>query len=304
MIGRKKKPEPIRRNPHLGSQKQSTFQYSSNRTQSERSLNRVKPEESDKVLVERLNNAKIAVDWRHKLAVAGIVAVAVILSSLTASPKLHINGGGSLLRTQVEYEQAVTDIVGKGISSYSKVLVNRQQITEELETKYPELTQVNVSTPLFSRRLNVYVAAAQPVAVLDTGTSQFLLDNRGVALLDAKKTPSSVSPDSLIRINDDSGAPIAIGKPAVTSDQMTFITEVKRQSEAKELTIDSTTLTAGGGELHVRYSGVGYFVKYNLYDDARKSFGTYYATKEYLQKTRVTPAEYIDVRVPERAYIK
>jgi hypothetical protein len=63
-------------------------------------------------------------------------------------------------------------------------------------------------------------------------------------------------------------------------------------------------LVVGGGELDVKHTGLSYIVKYNIYENARKSFGTFFAAKEYVERSNIHPGEYIDVRIAERAYIK
>jgi hypothetical protein len=90
----------------------------------------------------------------------------------------------------------------------------------------------------------------------------------------------------------------------LSPDEVQFITGVLAQLQAKQLAITAVTLPPIAHELHVRIQGQPYYVKFNIQSDARIAAGTFLATKSYLEQGRITPAEYVDVRVEERAYYK
>lgn len=294
MIGKKKKPEPISRSPHINRQKQSSFQYSSNRSQSER-IAREHPEDDEKFTLPRLQLA--AFKLVHGLVVIGFFAIIIILSLLFTKPHSKLEGTKSV-RSENVYNDALADIVGGGFMGHSKLTINRTEIETRIEDKFPELLNVNVTTPLFSPSIVVSATISQPTIVLVANSKNYLVDSRGIALVTTDKS------HKLLQVEDQTGAIITVGKPALTTPQMSFIAEIKRQSESKGLAVEQMFLVAGGGELDVRYTDQAYFVKYNLYEDARKSFGTFFATKEHVEMFKPVPSEYIDVRVPERAYTK
>lgn len=296
--GRKKKEEPIRgRNPHIVRQKQSAFQYSSNRSPSERTTREQPLDENGQKLGSLIRLRLAAFKLIHGIAVLGFFAIIILLSLLVTKPHADFKDQ-QLIRGQEVYDEALADIADDTVMNHSKITINRTEIATKLQDKFPELQDIDVATPLFSPRIVVKAKVSQPVISLVANQKNYLLDNRGVALM------TTTTDDNLLTIEDQTGAPIEVGKPALTSSQMSFIEEVKRQSEAKQMTIEQVFLVAGGGELDVRYAGTGYLTKYNLYEDARKSFGTFYATQEHLQLMKTPPVEYIDVRVPERAYVK
>ncbi len=304
MIGKRKKTAPTQRTPLIVRQKQPAFHYSSNRSQTERSGARNDHKDS-----ETTGSKKTIVHhWLSRPVFITGLAVSVLgagyFSLLTTQPQIRVSGSQKSIRSTETYT-SVTKQLTDNLLSHSKLTINRQKITNELQAQFPELVSVDVSTPLFSPKAVVTFTMARPELVLRGDNSDsFVLDNRGVVLFNARNERTNVAVDSLIAVSDRSNTLISIGKPALTTNQVSFIAEVKRQSESKQLVIESTTMTAGGGELNVRYNTVPYTVKYSLNEDARKSFGTFFATKEYLDKTNTKPAEYIDVRIAERAYIK
>jgi hypothetical protein len=83
-----------------------------------------------------------------------------------------------------------------------------------------------------------------------------------------------------------------------------FIQEVAGQLKAKNMAIDSLTLPALADELDVRVKGLPYFIKFNIQANPRQSAGAFLAAKQHLDSQHVTPSQYVDVRVEEKAYYK
>lgn len=304
IIKRRKKQPPVLRSPHLSRQKQTTFHYSSNRSQSERGLSRHDPQDPPKKPADAFNNLLRGLKRTpYIIGFATAITGAVYFSLLTASPKVVIRGDQTPVRDGAPYAQLVSSLTGN-VQSHSKFTINRQKITRELQSQFPELSQASVKTPLFANHAVIELQLTRPALVLSSGPDLFLLDNRGVALLNIARQTALVKTDALPLVTDQSTTPVETGEQALTTAQVNFITELHRQSQARQLTIESINLSPGAGELAVRYATVPYFVKYNLNEDARKSFGTFIATKEYIERGNVKPAEYIDVRLPERAYVK
>lgn len=295
MIGRKKKPVKMRRNPHVQRQKQSSFQYSSNRAQSERTVRDHSAEDKADSAFE--NSARKAF-----VALAGLafIALAAYFSVLSAKPDVVIVNKQPAVRSG--YQEAAAQIVGDNFLNHSKLTLNRQKITAEMQSKFPEMSDIDVSTPIFGRNAVVKTSISAPVLALVSGSGTYLINDRGVVLF--KLSGSTEAFKELLMVNDQSGTSVTVGKPALTSEQVAYALDVARQSEAKDIPVTSVELVAGGGELNVKHQGLSYIVKYSVYEDSRQSFGTFIASREYADKTKLKPAEYIDVRIPERAYIK
>lgn len=296
IFSRRRKQPASQRSPRIERQKQSIFQYSSNRSQTERGPRGENPEDQPQTqgssLKKRLYQAVFAT------ALVGVIA----MSFLGGKPQVVLTSDHKLRDTQ-SYQAAASKATS-GWQGYSKLTLDRKKAADEIKAAYPEIVSVDVTTPVFGRSPIVKLELARPTVILSTGPHKYALDQRGLALFDLNRTASDFETSSLPVVEDQTGAPIETGKPALTSGQIDFITEVKHQSEAKQMPLSSILLTAGGGELQIKHGDLPYFVKYNLYEDARKSFGTFQATREYADQNNIKPGEYIDVRVPERAYVK
>lgn len=305
MMSRKKqKQPPTQRSPHIVRQKQSTFHYSSNRSQTERPRPRENSADARQHIARVTKFMRRFAQLQYIFGILLFVSIVFYLSLLTGEPKIVIKGNQqNVVRSTAAYSGKAQELMNTA-SNKSKLLVNRQTISDDLTKAFPEIQSARVITPLFGQRATIQLELSKPQVLLNSGTNTYVLDSRGIAVIEITKNNGTFKTDGLPLIADESNAPITIGKPALTSVQTAFLAELAHQSAAKQLTVESMSMTAGGGELNVRYVGTPYLIKFNLNEDARKSFGTYIATKEYLDKTKTKPTEYIDVRIPERAYVK
>lgn len=307
MIGRKKqKKETLGRTPNLPQHKQSTFQYSSNRSQREGVTNRSAPKIDGETTAKGKEFTNFFTRFAKLPYILGLTVAVLIgfyLSLISGGAKVVVEGNPLLINSVSTYSAATGD-AANGLTGKSKFTVNRQKIEDKLKQQFPEINDVRVSTPLFSNSLKVDIQLTNPTIVMNSGVSGYIIDDRGVAVMNLDKTSPSFDILKLIQITDQSNVSLEVGKPALTSDQVNFIDEIKHQSDAKALTLETVNLLGGGGELNIKYAGLAYSVKFNLNEDARISFGTFIATKEYLEANKQSPAEYVDVRIPERAYVK
>ena len=76
------------------------------------------------------------------------------------------------------------------------------------------------------------------------------------------------------------------------------------QLEAKNISIKTLQLPNLINELRVVTTEKDYFIKFDMYGDARLQTGTFLALRKRFISQNTSPVEYIDVRVPERTYYK
>lgn len=294
-LGRKRE-QPAVRTPNINRPQQPIFQYSSNRSQDDRRRRENFEEIADQA-IGRSASRKFGIT----LTALVLIMATILASLLTAEPKIVIEDGGQPVREASAYRETAVQAARRNLRGYSKLTLDRQSIASSLRTKYPEITDVSVGTPLIGRRAVIHIKQAQPAVLLRSDGNRYILDTSGIAI---RKANGNLSSKGLVEINDETETGIRLGYPALTSGQIAFVMEVRRQAENRKLPLTSAIMTRGGGELDVKHGNLKYIVKYNLYEDARKSFGAFVATKEFLEEAKRPPVEYIDVRIPERSYVK
>src|SRR5689334_22537560 len=122
-LPRKKQPE-ISRNPHLERRQQTTFHYSSNRSQSERNK-REQVDIADSQLKSVSRISKILGNTAVIIFAIFLIASAILLSSISASPKIVLAKDSPTFRNINEYSKSAADASGGGLNGWNKFTLNR-----------------------------------------------------------------------------------------------------------------------------------------------------------------------------------
>lgn len=295
----KKKLEP--RAPQLEYRRPAAYHYSAKRSRADKFFDRG---EASKEEIKSARMHRRAREIPTYFALVLIAASALYLASLSTVAQITVDGSQELLRDRSAIQPKANQILAETLMNRSKITFQGGKVESELRQAFPEFAEVDVSTPLFRHRPHMVITLARPAALLSTGTHIYLIDDQGRALFDTTRNKPNFDTSDLPLLQDQSTLNIEVGRTALSRTQVAYIQEVRSQTEQKGLKIESMLMTSGGGELHVRFGGLPYFVKFNFFEDARKSTGTFLATKEKLEADNAKPVEYIDVRIPERAYVK
>lgn len=248
--------------------------------------------------------------WRYWLQRLGllvlIVAVLVSLFNvLSLSPKAKVlpvsnQKNNAFLRDEATYQAAADKYLASSPWNRNKITIDTGQFKQQMLAAFPELADVSVALPLLAHRPVVYLEPAQPALVLLANNGSFVLDTNGRALVSSTELADT---KGLPQVTDQSSLQVERNRQVLAADDVRFIQTVSRQLAAKGVGVASMTLPAASSQLDVRIAKQPYYVKFNLRDgDARGQVGTYLATMATLQRQKVSPAQYVDVRVEGRAY--
>ncbi len=296
---RNKPTKKLRRTPRSTVyKKQPVFAYRSSRRESETARERGQDSPAKMGLLYRLRHVPTY------LCFAAIITGILYSTTLNSHAQLVVAGQSVLPRSIDNYQRAIDQQFGSSLMNRSKITINTGKLSSEIQKQFPEFSSVDISLPLLRHRPVVQTRLAKPALQLVTPRVTYILDANGRALFDKKLASPDYDFSSLPSVTDASGHQVRLNKSALTSQQVSYVYSLSSQLTAKKLGIESMTLHAGAQELHVRLQGLGYVVKFNFGAEPRQSVGAYLATKERLDSDRAGVGEYIDVRLPERVYVK
>lgn len=284
------------------------FSYHSRRSNSQSNTGRL-----DAAEIEALHADK-SKQWpwqNHKWRSIGIAWLAliliVLLTNLSGRPAVTLQNpmaAQHIVQDKSVYDQAVTNYFQANLLRQNKVTFDGGQMQQTIKTEFPELKNVAVHVSIFSNAPKVTLTPYRAAYILVTSTHEaLLLDETGRAVTSINQASDSDNLH-LSTINDQSGRSIQPGSQALPSITVSFIDTVTGVLRSRHVDFGALTLPAGTSELDVAISGKPYIAKFNLQADARQQAGTLVATKLHLEKDHTTPGQYIDVRVPGRAYFK
>lgn len=226
------------------------------------------------------------------------------MCNLSPDAQIKVSGEKTYPRNKKSYEEGVNMQLKSSIFYRNKITFDSASVIEKIKNEFPEVNSVNIKVSPFRHRPVIELALAKPTGRLISGNKAYILDEEGTVLFDQDEASSTLDIGSLLTISDDSGQAVEFGKPALSAVQISFLREVIGQTKAKGLKAQSFTLSRGGTELDVRFASLDYYVKFSFTSDARQSSGAFIALEEQLKKDGTNPSQYIDLRIPEKAFIK
>lgn len=241
--------------------------------------------------------AKKSVRFWAVLVIGAIILVELTFLSSNGTVTV-INSSGNLDGgvDTAAYEATFDGLLASNVLNHNKLTIDANGITTEMQRAHPELESVTVITPLIGIRPSVYVRVSEPVFVLKQDASSYLLSAAGYII--AKKAV-----DSLPVVIDETGESVQVAKQLLPSAHVTFMHTVWYQLTEQGIKVDALVLPQGKAfEVDVRLKDQPYYLKFNTTEDATRQSGAAVAVIQQLGS--VTPKEYIDVRVPGRAYYR
>jgi hypothetical protein len=268
-----------------------------------------RPDNPRRTAPSALANARTKVQqsaiWRRlRLAAVALLLIALVVdqSLITKPPKVVFEGtNGTAYHYEAgAYAAAAKQLADSSVFNKTKWTFNTSKLNRGLQQAFPELASVRTTLPLFGNTPLVHLIPGKPTLLVHTTANQtFVVDERGVAVATAQ---SSQPIAGLLTVTDQSGVPVSPGKAALPSSTVAFIQEVQAQLDSQKIELASAVLPAQSSELDIHIAGQGYIGKFNLQSDARGQAGTFAAVKAQLDAAHTPVTQYIDVRLPGRAY--
>lgn len=272
------------------------YSYYSSRTNPEVSVGR---DTQKTVRSTRLNSLPTI------LAIASILVSLSYILTLDTNPRIVVNGDKTslLLQPTETYRAGSEKKLKSSIVNRSKLFINVPKVESDINNHFHELNDVAITIPVTGRRPIINIVPVRPALILVNTRGSYVLDKNGIAraVIDDQEKLARLN---VPIVDDESDLELNTGKSALPGDQVRFVTELIKQFELSKTEVEDIKLPLIANEIHIKMAGEGYVVKFNLRGDPRLQAGTYIATREQLAKTNIKPAEYIDVRVEEKAFYR
>lgn len=297
----KKQQRPATRTPRSS---QSLYSYSSNRSVERGGVGR-QPGKADESA--KRQKRRVVQHIPSLLLLLAILASFVYLSTIDSRVRVAFvktdDKSTTNLREASEYQTEAENFINHSIVNRSKFMFDSGGLENHLKQRFPEIAAASVSVPIMGRRPVVELQATRPAFILVSGTQSMLIGNNGVALVDAHDV-KNIGGLGLRTVADQTGVELSPGKSALPQEQAQFISVILEQLEKQGYNVDTLTIPASPYDLHIKLKDTNYYIKFNILEDPKQQAGSYVALRKKLDADKVTPSEYVDVRVGERVYYK
>jgi hypothetical protein len=247
--------------------------------------------------------------WQRliRLALATLLLACIIsLLEVDTNPRIVVvdQQQSILLHSLTQYQAAAASSLHNSLANSNKITFNSASVVDDMKATFPEVNDASVVLPLVGHRPTVYLQLAKPVLILQSSTQSVVVANSGEALVTATQV-AGLSQFDLPVVTDQSNLALQVGDPVLASTTVSFVQTVLAQLSAQHISWQSLILPAGTEELDVHLAGKPYYVKFNIHlTNPLEQVGSYLAAQQHLTGQGIVPTQYIDVRVPGRAYYK
>lgn len=226
------------------------------------------------------------------------ISVLVLLVAVKIPAQLSVDS--EIYNTQAAYARTANELMGS-LSYKNKVTFDEQELANRLKDRYPEISEVKVSLPVFSLSPRLELWIYPPTILLKNGSANFIVDSQGRAV---GQSADFTNLPALIEAVDESGFEISVGKQVLSRSAVDFIKSLSGHLSKAKIPVESLILPDKPQELHLRTEDQGYFVKFHLGGSPDAQIGQFLAAREHFKKENITPQQYLDARVQGRVFYK
>lgn len=247
---------------------------------------------------ELVKNRSSTSHWRLFVALIIVIAILILELPVSSNAKIVVVAGSkaSTGLPVTSYQVAVEHIFSNSLVDHTKLTVDSGALTAKLKQQFPEIKNASVGFSAFSWRPTVTLHFSEPVLVLVSSQGNYLVGASGGVIGRAAKNTN------LPLVTDGSNLNPTPGQAILPSNYVSFISQLLAQLSASSLKVSQLNLPRQSAELDVRITGQSYYGKFNLEGDPLEQVGTFLAAKNYLAKQNIGVSQYIDARLPGRAY--
>lgn len=226
------------------------------------------------------------------LGMAAIIAYVVLFSPLFWVSNVAVSGTHTIDPTVLSSavkEEATQSFAGAKTASLA--VLDPIRVQNGLKQRFTDAASIQV-TRQWPRTLKVEVTERESALIWESAGGRYLVDRQGIAYAKAEERTD------LTRIVDATNLPVELGKPVVGGGFITVVEQVKAGLEKAAIGVDYFEIPESTFELRA-YTKERW---YALFDTARKPDSQIEALVAALKTGK--PAQYIDLRVPGRVYVR
>lgn len=297
-LGRKKSSQAPR-NPAQGGGRTPVYSYHSLRSaqgSEQRAGTNLEPEKPTR-------SAKVQLYIRR---VTFVALLAVLLFGLWLRPDPEVtllSQAGTITRPDTSYREGVERIWRQRLLNQSKLTIQTDRLSAEIEQQFPEIESAKVELPLMGRLSNVVITPGTPALILVTQKGGFYINSIGKAMARVDQV-SGNSLGHVTAVRDDSGLIPEPGLQALPRQTMLTTLQIIELCNSAKLPLESVTLPQTSNQLDITVKGSPYVVKLSLEQDPRQGIGALLALRDKFKADGINPSDYVDLRVPDKAFYK
>lgn len=255
---------------------------------------------------DKSKNTRKKTHFRKRIIRLTIVSLISVVVAVIAWNNLRINHV-IMSSPQERYIDVVERYLNRNPVASLKPLVSTSAIIDDILNTFPEVASVTLKIPLFGERVEVNIIAREDQLVLKTGDNNYyIVDQDGYAYA---KYDSRGGFDGVLILEDDTDVDYGSATTGqfVSPSLVEFIQAINRGLSANEIYKGQSFSYRITDEARVVYampSMSKYEIKFQQDTSAEQQIDNLNNSLSHLNKSKVVPLQYIDVRVNGTVYYK
>lgn len=236
------------------------------------------------------------------VAIVSLVWYTAIINHISVTVKKPLQLDQSL---KDQYSQSFIRTFHKNAAGSLYALLDEANFAKVIKAAHPEIKDIKLQqTRLFSKTIEAEIKFRKPKFVwIDSSKKQQFVDDEGV-LFSTNRT-NQLATDMIII--EDQGATVAsLGQSVLGQKTVDFITNLPDNlpplyAGAK---IEKVIIPQATRQLQIKMASVPYLLKFSLERSLEEQVGELGTLLNALKDQKITPSQYIDLRIAHKAYYK
>lgn len=234
------------------------------------------------------------------------VGLVVFATTLTTSPVVELRKNNAKYYDLPVYQKAAESAIRSSFFNRSKLLFQDKAFEQQLKSEFPEISNVKSSVPLGGRNLSVLITVSEPFAYVSSGSDNGVINKEGVLV--TKNNPTV--PDGLIKLRfTEPQSNFNVGSRILTADELKLISLADNELSAlvfkdgSNASIKEILFNVADGQLEAKLVSKPFYIKFSTFTETDQQVGGAKATLRQLDRENKLPSQYLDIRVPGRAFV-
>ena len=165
-------------------------------------------------------------------AVLCLVIGLLFVTTLQSNVVLKSREKSASLRDESQYREIAQSYLKSSVLNKNKFSIDVKSFENAIKQEFPELNDVSVTIPLFGQKPIITVSTEIPKLLIDTKQGIYAVNDSGKVIAKASKE-QPIEGLTIPIVRDDANLEFELGKGALTSQDVAFITTIIKQFNNK-----------------------------------------------------------------------